>query len=108
MAHFCLIKKNIVKEVIVIDNADAPTEEDGKNFIKNSLNKKGEWVQTSYNSHAGVHYVSDYYPPSGQPHFRYNFGEVGFTYDKVNDAFYAPDPLDGSVLDTETFTWKSV
>jgi hypothetical protein len=50
MAHFArLNENNIVQQVIVVDNQDAPTEEAGLDFIKNVLRFDGVWVQTSYN-----------------------------------------------------------
>ena len=49
MAHFARIDNNIVKQIIVVSNDDAPTEADGQAFIA-SLNLNGVWVQTSYNN----------------------------------------------------------
>jgi hypothetical protein len=51
MAHFAqLNENNIVQQIIVIDNKDAPTEEAGIDFIKNVLKFDGTWLQTSYNA----------------------------------------------------------
>lgn len=49
MAHFARVENGIVREVIVVSNPDAPTEQAGKSFIA-SLGLVGEWVQTSYNN----------------------------------------------------------
>lgn len=49
MAHFAKINNNIVQQVIVVSNDDAPTEVAGKAFIA-SIGLEGEWVQTSYNN----------------------------------------------------------
>jgi hypothetical protein len=49
MAHFAQVQNNIVHQVIVVSNDDAPTEAAGKQFIA-SIGLAGEWVQTSYNS----------------------------------------------------------
>lgn len=51
MAHFAKIKNNVVVEVIVVGNDQAPTEAEGKTFIA-SCGLDGEWVQTSYNNNA--------------------------------------------------------
>lgn len=48
MAHFARIENNVVKEVLVVGNGDAPTEAAGKTFIA-TCGLAGEWVQTSYN-----------------------------------------------------------
>jgi len=49
MAHFAKIENNIVREVIVVGNDDAPTEAAGQAFIA-SIGLDGEWVMTSYNN----------------------------------------------------------
>ncbi len=50
MAHFAQLNdENIVQQVIVISNDDAPTEATGQSFIA-SLGLTGKWVQTSYNN----------------------------------------------------------
>lgn len=84
MAHFALVDvDNIVREVIVISNADCdngtfPTSEPaGQAFINGPhpfcLNLPGTWLQTSY---------------SGS--FRGCYAGVGFTYDPVADVFLPP------------------
>ena len=47
MAHFARIESGIVREVIVVDDAEAPDEATGQAFIS-SIGLGGEWVQTSY------------------------------------------------------------
>ena len=42
--------------------------------------------RTSYNTIGGVH-------QNGGTPFRKNYAGVGYTYDPVRDAFYAPQPL---------------
>jgi hypothetical protein len=49
MAHFAKIENDIVTQVLVVSNDDAPTEIDGQTFLA-SLGLEGEWVQTSYNN----------------------------------------------------------
>ena len=49
MAHFAKIENDIVTQVIVVANDDAPTEATGQAFLA-SLGLVGEWVQTSYNN----------------------------------------------------------
>lgn len=47
MAHFARIEGGIVREVIVVNDEEAPSEEAGLAFIA-SIGLGGEWVQTSY------------------------------------------------------------
>ena len=75
MAHYAKIVNNIVTQVIV---AEADFFD---SFIDTS---PGKWIQTSYNTHAGVHSDSD-----GTP-LRKNFAGIGFTYDETKDAFIPP------------------
>ena len=58
MAHFAkLDENNIVLEVIVVSDADAPTEEAGQAFCRKLFKDQTSiWKKTSYNTHGGVHY----------------------------------------------------
>ena len=79
MAHFAKIENNIVKNVIVVKNEDAPTEEAGQAFIA-SLGFAGEWVQTSYNKN-----------------FRGNYAGIGMSWN--GSVFYGPSPYPSWLLD---------
>jgi len=73
MAHFAEIdNNNLVLRVLVVDNS---LEEEGANFLSNTLGLGGTWIQTSYNNN-----------------FRGKFADIGDTYDSVNDVFVAPEP----------------
>jgi hypothetical protein len=78
MAHFARIDDNIVREVIVIDNADCgggdfpESEAVGQAFIA-SIGLAGDWRQTSYNGN-----------------FRGTYAGIGYTYDSDLDEFVAP------------------
>jgi hypothetical protein len=80
MAHFAKVENGIVTSVIV---ADQETINSGI-FGEPSL-----FIQTSYNTFGGVHYGSDGKPDGGLA-LRYNYAGIGFIYDSVKDAFYAP------------------
>jgi hypothetical protein len=71
-----------------------------------------QWVQTSYNTRGNVYYIPDSYPPKPDPDqskaLRANYAGLGYTYDSINDVFYAPDPGEGYVLDTQTWLWVPV
>ncbi len=71
-----------------------------------------QWVQTSYNTRGNVYYIPDSYPPEPDPDqskaLRANYAGLGYTYDSINDVFYAPDPGAGYVLDTQTWLWVPV
>lgn len=86
MAHFAKIENDIVTNVIVIDDT---LESDGTLFIAGTLQLEGEWIQTSYNSN-----------------IRGNYAGVGFTYDRDNDVFYAPQPFPSWLLNSE-WKWES-
>ena len=99
MAHFALIDdNNMVQEVIVVSDTDAPTEEAGQAFIA-SIGLTGTWMQTSYNTHGAVHALD------GTP-FRCNYAAVGHTYDADRDAFIPPQPYPSWILDETTCLWE--
>ena len=90
MSHFAKIENGIVTQVIVIE-ADV--------LATGLWGDPASFVQTSYNTQGGKH-------PEGRP-LRGNFAGIGFTYDKVNDVFYAPQPFPSWVLNNTTWTWEA-
>lgn len=90
MAHFAKLNaKNIVEQVVVVHNNDAPDETTGIAFL-NSLFGEATWIQTSYNGN-----------------IRKNYAGVGFTYDPSRDAFIPPQPYPSWVLVEETCQWEA-
>ena len=55
--------------------------------------------RTSYNTIGGVH-------QNGGTPFRKNYAGVGYTYDPVRDAFYAPQPYESWTLNEDTCIWE--
>ena len=91
MAHFAKVQDNIVTQVIVAEQDFFDT------FVDTS---PGEWIQTSYNTHGGVHSLD------GTP-LRKNYAGIGFTYDRTLDAFIPPKPFNSWILDEETCLWNA-
>lgn len=89
MGHFAKVQDGIVTQVIVAEPEFFDT------FVDSS---PGEWVQTSYNTHGGVH-------SNGGTPLRKNYAGIGFTYDKVRDAFIPPKPFPSWVLNEDTCLW---
>jgi hypothetical protein len=58
------------------------------------------WIQTSYNTRAGVHVLG------GTP-LRKNYAGIGYTYNRSMDAFVPPQPFPSWVIDTATATWSA-
>jgi len=94
MAHFAEINdNNIVTKVIVVHNNEITVdgqelEFKGIDFCEGLFGHRN-WVQTSYNGN-----------------MRYNFAGQGYTYDEVNDAFYAPQPFASWSLN-EDYVWEA-
>jgi len=89
MAHYAKIdENNIVVQVIVADQS-----------VIDSFEDPTEWVQTSYNTHGGVH-------SNGGTPLRKNYATVGGTYDSTLDAFIAPRPYPSWTLDESTCCWN--
>lgn len=89
MSHFCKVVDGKVTQVIVAEPEFFET------FVDSS---PGTWIQTSYNTHGNQH-------PEGRP-LRGNYAGIGYTYDALNDVFYAPKPSDTAVLNKETWLWE--
>ena len=90
MSHFAKVLDGKVTQVIVAEPEFFQT------FVDSS---PGEWIQTSYNTHGNQH-------PEGRP-LRGNYAGIGYTYDRTNDVFYAPQPYASWILDQTTWTWKA-
>ena len=91
MAHFAKVVNGKVTQVIVAEPEFFDTFTD---------TSPGEWIQTSYNTHGGEHAL-------GGTSLRKNFAGIGYTYDVVRDAFYAPQPFPSWTLDEETCLWQA-
>ena len=91
MAHFAKVENGVVTPVIVIDQETLNTP--GHPWGDPAL-----WVQTSYNTSAGVH------SQGGNP-LRKNFAGIGYTYDSGRDAFIPPKPHASWVLNESTCQW---
>lgn len=94
MAHFAKVENGTVTQVIVAD----------QEFIDSGVVGSG-WVQTSYNTHGGVHYGPDGKPDGGVA-LRKNYAVVGGVYDVTRDAFYAPRPYPSWTLNEQTCWWE--
>ena len=90
MAHYAKVVDGTVTKVIVAEAEFFDT------FIDDS---PGEWIQTSYNTHAGKHL------DGGTP-LRYNFAGIGYTYNASADAFIPPKNFPSWTLNTDTYTWE--
>lgn len=98
MAHFAQIdENNIVTQVLVIDQETINTGHFGD---------PSTFIQTSYNTRGGVHYGQDGQPDNGVA-LRKNYAGIGYIYDSVRDAFYAPQPYNSWTLNEETCYWEA-
>jgi hypothetical protein len=82
MSHFAKIEKsNVVTNVIVAEPEFFNT------FVDTS---PGEWIQTSY---TGA--------------IRKNYAGIGYSYDRVRDAFIPPQPYQSWILNEGTCLWDA-
>jgi hypothetical protein len=90
MSHFAKVTDGKVIQVIVAEQEFFDT------FVDSS---PGTWIQTSYNTHGNQH-------PEGRP-LRGNYAGIGYTYDAINDVFYAPQPFPSWILNNTTWLWEA-
>jgi len=86
MAHYAKLENGVVTQVIVADT---------KEWCQTNLG--GEWVQTSYNTHANQH-------PEGRPLHK-NYAGIGYTFDGV--GFAAPQPYASWTLNADSYIWEA-
>ena len=91
MGHFAKVCDGIVTKVIVAEPEFMNT------FVDDT---PGEWIQTSYNTHGGIHALG------GTP-LRKNYAGIGYTYDRVRDAFIPPQPFASWTLNESTAQWEA-
>lgn len=101
MSHFAKVENGVVVDVIKI-------EQDVLNT--GAWGDPSEWIQTSYNTYGGVHYIPDSNPRQPSPDqskaLRGNYAGVGYIYDKHNDVFYPPQPYPSWTISEPTWIWQ--
>ena len=101
MGHYAKVVGDTVVQVIVAK----------QDFI-DTLPDKSAWVKTSYNTTGGVHYTQDENGVRSKSTdqskaLRKNYAGVGMKYDKVRDAFIAPQPYPSWVLNETSCLWEA-
>jgi hypothetical protein len=96
MSHFAQVIDGIVQDVIVA----------GQDFI-NTFSDSQNWIETSYNTRGNLHYPPNSIIPDKKVPLRGNYAGIGYTYDLVNDVFYAPQPYPSWILNNSTWTWEA-
>ena len=96
MAHYAELDTNDTV-INVITGVDENEKSGGETLYL--LFTGNYWKRTSYNTHGGVH-------PLGTP-FRKNYAGIGYTYDRVRDAFIPPKPYPSWVLNEDTCLWNA-
>ena len=96
MAHFAKLNEtNTVTQVVVVNNNDInnlpfpESEPIGQNWLNIFYSETSIWRQTSYNSS-----------------FRKNYAGVGYFFDEKRNAFVAPQPFVGWLLNEDTCQWE--
>jgi hypothetical protein len=89
---------SVVNEVLH-DSNGVEREDIGIDFLT-KLHGWSVWVQTSYNTHGGIHKLG------GTP-FRKNHAGIGYIYDQQRDAFIPQKPYNSWVLNEQTCNWEA-
>jgi hypothetical protein len=91
MGHYAKVVDSKVIQVIVAE------PDFFQIFVDSS---PGEWIQTSYNTVGGVHVL-------GRTPLRKNYAGIGYTYDRVRDAFIPPQPYSSWILNEDSCLWEA-
>jgi len=100
MTYFAKITFGIVEDVIGAD----------QDFIDTGLvGNPSAWVETSYNTRGGIYYLPDTNTPGSDQSLalRANYAGIGYTYDAINDVFYAPQPYPSWIISAPTWEWQA-
>lgn len=100
MAHYALVENGIVTQVVVADEAFIST---------GALGDPANWIQTSYNTKGGVHYIPNSNPPEPSEDqskaINKNYAGIGYSWDGI--GFAAPQPYPSWILNPETYLWEA-
>jgi hypothetical protein len=96
MSHWAELDKNNVVLRVTVGNNSEPDK--GYQWLIDNLG--GTWIETSYNTHAGLH------NEGGTP-LRKNYAGVGMTYDQERDAFIFPKLFESWILNEDTCIWEA-
>jgi len=115
MAHFA--KLGINSKVIAVHgldddqllNADSAEDESvGQQRLQEIHGWPAQmWIQTSYNTRGNKYYNADATEGDQSKKLRGNYAGIGFSYDDVNDLFWAPQPHASWTKNVSTATWVS-
>jgi hypothetical protein len=93
MSHFAKLDNNNLVIFVTVGRQ----EDDG--LEAELCTRTGDrYVQTSYNTHGGVHLLG------GTP-LRKNYAGIGYSYDEARDAFIPPKPYPSWLLDEDSCLW---
>jgi hypothetical protein len=95
MSHFAKLDANNIVVFVTVGRQ----EDDGLE-AELSARTGDRYVQTSYNTHGGVHLLGD-------TPLRKNYAGIGYTYDEQRDAFIPPQPYPSWVLNEDTCLWDA-
>jgi hypothetical protein len=101
MGYFAKVDNGIVLNVIRAD----------QEFIDSgAVGDPSIWIKTSYNTHGGIYYVPNSYPPVVDPDqskaLRANYAGIDYIYDVVNDVFYTQQPYPSWTIGPPTWIWQ--
>lgn len=101
MAHFAQLDgSDVVIQVVVVHNDDAPDEATGIAYLKSLYGDNTEWARTSYNTRKNVH-------SRGKTPFRKNFAGIGYQFDRARNGFIPPKRYPSWVLNETEGVWDA-
>jgi hypothetical protein len=96
MAHYAFLDSNSIVTEVIVGKEEG---EDGIDWEQHYGAFRGQTCKrTSYNTHGGVH-------SGGGTPFRKNYAGIGYSYNKIRDAFIPPKPFASWTLNEETCLW---
>jgi len=99
MAHYAFLDENNVVTHVIVGKDEGEDGIDWEEFYGA--------VRTSYNTIGGIYRDPETNQPAVDQNkaFRKNFAGIGYTYDKIRDAFIPPKPFESWLLNEDTCCW---
>ena len=110
MAHYAILDDNNIVTQVIVGKNEGDTNQDWELYYGAK--------RTSYNTHGGFYYsyrtekvdgvnVEVPFVDDASTPFRKNYAGIGYVYDSVRDAFYAPQPFASWTLNDSTCIWEA-
>lgn len=107
MTYFAKINPTETPDIFIVSDVIRASQEV---IDSGEFGNPQEWIETSYNTYGGIYYIPNSNPlqpdPDQSKALRANYAGLEYTFDSINDVFYAPKPSGNNwTIGPPTWLW---